>query len=273
MAQPLLFDDDLEECWRDLRPNLYKYTANDLSRVPAYISLGAREPDTGPRLKAALEAAKAIRVDVDPIMPTQSNLQAAIFKLGYRDFITRLVRAIRAQSRVRCQTIGRVVIGRSVLEALHDADIDPIGAFDEEFVASTFMSWADCLEHRWGAEERALFQVPDDHEFDTRHRNVPQRLLHTLLLGGVYGLFDHLVLNFSNLERLVHTNLLQSTTRRTQAYELDSLLEEIDRWNHHFSHCLTVVLGWSGQAEDATLLRGLCPPLMSKIDASKFRLP
>lgn len=280
----LVSDDDLEDYWRDLRPNRYNYTLSDLLQKVSYVSFGVRDPlrDTPEKLNEALATLpNVVRSDAMLLEDVRATLATVLAKHGGghpKGFLARLVQAVRKQSRVRCRSIARVSPVGRLLEQIHDADVGPLGAFEEDFVVDALWTWADGFRHgSWGVEERALFNLTvDEAEEETEVVRRPlilqTRLLHLLLIGGVYELFERALLVLSNVEVLIQTDLIQGTERRTRAVQLDKLLEDIDHWNHHFSTCLTVVLGWSGRAEDAVLLRGLCEPLMQKIETSKFWL-
>lgn len=265
----LAVEDDLEEYWGDLLPGRFRHSlAHLVKRPPAFVSVSTRDPDNLNRVRDLLVAQRALRINGSVFETPLETLQHVLELCGGRgNVLTRLLKAVRENSRVRCRSIAKGLWSdknlASFLEAAHSSvDTDAI-------VSSALSAWLDGNEYRWDPEECDLLGDRPNEEPVRNLFFLQMRLLHLLLVGGAYGLFKPLVVVLPNIEQWVRTDILSSNDRRARACQLDSLLDEIDHWNRNFANCLTVVLGWSGLPDDAVLLRGLCEPLMQKIEASK----
>lgn len=295
--------EDLEDYWRDLLPSRwYQFSIREaMQQGPGYLSFGIAQQRrqevyaqaSQPEADTPGAPVRYLKLFAQPERWLFHGPREALYRLLHsyapeektheaagRVFIRDLVGVMRKQSSAYAKMIGKQSPLAVILHDLHGRDIDPKGYFDENFVARTLWTWIDNSKHGvWGQDECDLLGVtPGQLDLDanivSHNPTVLQtRLLHLILLGGVYGLFDRAVLVVDNIDDLTRVPVLKSFERRARAGQLDTLLEELDRWKVRHAAHLTILLGWSGCAEDAVLLRGLHEPLMRKLDTSKFWVP
>ncbi len=299
-------DQTLEDVWRDLLPGRwYRYSLKQaLCEAGGYLSLGVpyesrREvyeevkeffghqgaPQVLP-LRILSDAGLGWPHEDTLVMLGQCLMRYApearnVEEAG-RQFTGDLVEAARDLDVSRCMIFRRSTPLSQFLEALHGVGIGPQGAFTLEFVARFLWNWVDGFTHggRWGDDELSALGL-DGSEFavdePVDHFTLQARLLHLILLGGAFGLFDRAVVLVDDVSTLIRAPLLSSTERRIRAALLNYLLEELDLWRSRSSRRLdlrlTVILGWSGNTEDAVLLRHLHEPLMEKLHDSKLWIP
>jgi len=261
--------DDLEECWRILLPDQYRYTVRDFERIhpPPYVSVLATDRLPRDRLRNLFQATDWPSVPVSEVLWNFIN-----HGRGMHTWIEVLLEQTQRGFRAKCEALSKIAPLARFLCHVHGIHLD---AHEKRVVSRALVQWALGEWRTWDKEACDLLGDPEEIASFVHLPLFEQtQLLHFLLLAGVYEVFDRGALSFAEIDILTRTPLLTTAKRRERACELDTLLEELDKWDRHeWSGHITVILRWSGSIEDATLLRHLCPPLMSKIDGSKLRVP
>lgn len=262
MSTEAVEDDDLEDYWQDLLPHRRRSAKWLIENRKSYrvvtVSREARRKsydDLHSRLGPCFKPVSAIHT-------LWYALQDVWVQSGMR--IDNLIEASRKRD---MNALFRATnLGRYLRAGQNSESRSVFSAAVGHWIAGGRLNQAQCAALGLSFEDTLREVSTDPSTILTRH-------LHLLLTGSALQLAGEIVIAIDGVEQLVETGLLSSLDRRVRAHELNTLLEECDKWDRRasldFPHKVMFLLVWSGQEQDALLLRHLCEPLMDKLHAAK----